>query len=171
MRVAASTEYVKSGEKFASADNLASALAAFLKALDIDPGNELANTDVRKIQTKLQQENRLGDENTNPGHGSKRAASPVSLDILVNEPITLHMAEDSKVVYQAVGKSAGINVLFDPDYASKRIQVDLKDVTATEALDIIGENSGTFWKPSTHNTIFVAQDTRAKRQTLSQQAV
>lgn len=171
VRVAASTEYVKSGEKFASAGNVTSALAAFLKALDVDPGNELANTDVRKIQTTLQQENRLGEGNTSPEHGSKHAASPVSLDILVNDPITFHMTEDSKVVYQAVGKGVGINVLFDPDYTSKRIQVDLKDVTAAEALEIIGEISGTFWKPSTHNTIFVAQDTRAKRQALSQQAV
>src|SRR6202012_5014739 len=32
------------------------------------------------------------------------------------------------------------------------------------------EVSGTFWKPVTHNTIFVAQDTPAKRRMLSQQA-
>ena len=33
-----------------------------------------------------------------------------------NEPLTLHYTEDAKVVYQAIGKAAGINVLFDPDY-------------------------------------------------------
>jgi general secretion pathway protein D len=81
------------------------------------------------------------------------------------------MVEDSRIVYQAIGKIAGLNVLFDPKYASKRIQVDLKDVTPVEALRIVGEVSTTFWKPVTHNTIFVAQDTATKRRTLSQQAV
>jgi general secretion pathway protein D len=171
VRAAASTEYVSMGEKFARKDNLTSALAAFLKALDIDPGNELADAGVRKIQNYLRQSSRQNEGSTNPDHVAKNLASPISLDILANEPITLHMAEDSKVIYQAVGKSVGINVLFDPDYNSKRIQVDLKDVTATEALDIISEISASFWKAVTHNTIFVAQDTRAKRQALSQQAV
>lgn len=171
VRVAASTEYVSLGEKFASKDNLPSALAAFLKALDINPGNELAEADVRKIQNELHRKNRQDEASASAEHGSMNPASPVSLDIPTNEPITLRMAEDSKVMYQAVGKSAGINVLFDPDYTSRRIQVDLKDVTATEALGILSEISDTFWKPVTHNTIFVAQDTKPKRQALSQQAV
>jgi general secretion pathway protein D len=171
VRVAASAEYVSLGEKFARKDNLTSALAAFLKALDIDPGNELADADVRKIQNDLRQSSRQKEASANLDHVVNNPASPVSLDVLANEPVTLHMAEDSKVIYQAVGKSVGINVLFDPDYNSKRIQVDLKDVTATEALGIISEISGSFWKPVTHNTIFVAQDSRAKRQALSQQAV
>jgi general secretion pathway protein D len=171
VRVAASTEYVWMGEKFARKDNLPSALAAFLKALDVDPGNELADADVRKIQNDLRQSSRQNEASNNLDRAVNRPASPVSLDIVANESVTLHMTEDSKVIYQAVAKSVGINVLFDPDYNSKRIQVDLKDVTATEALGIISEISASFWKPVTHNTIFVAQDTRAKRQALSQQAV
>jgi general secretion pathway protein D len=171
VRVAASTEYVSLGEKLASKDNLPSALASFLKALDINPGNELAEADVRKIQNELHQKNQQDEGSAGAPHGATNPASPVSLDIPADVPLTLHMSEDSKVVYQAVGKGAGINVLFDPDYTSKRIEVDLKDVTAIEALGIICEISDTFWKPVTHNSIFVAQDTRVKRQELSQQAV
>jgi general secretion pathway protein D len=171
IRVAASTAYVSMGEKFAVKDNLPSALAAFLKAVDIDPGNELAEADIRKIQDVLHQKNRQDEVSAGAEHGPVNPASPVSLDISTNEPMTLRMTEDSRIIYQAVAKSAGINVLFDPEYTSKRIQVDLKDVTATEALGILSEISDTFWKPVTHNTIFVAQDTKPKRQALSQQAV
>lgn len=81
------------------------------------------------------------------------------------------MVEDSKVIYQAVGKAAGINVLFDPDYTGKRIQVDLNNVSLLDALRIVGTLSGTFWRPVTGNTIFVAQDTRAKRTQVEEQAV
>ena len=88
-----------------------------------------------------------------------------------NEPLTLHMIEDSKTVYQAIGKAAGINVLFDPDYISKRVQVDLNNVSLLDALRIVGTMSGTFWRPITQNTIFVAANTRSKRAELDEQAV
>ena len=81
------------------------------------------------------------------------------------------MTEDAKVVYQAIGKAAGINVLFDPDYNSKRIQVDLNNVSLLDALRIVGTMSNTFWRPVTDNTIFVAQNSRAKRPELDEQAV
>jgi general secretion pathway protein D len=98
-------------------------------------------------------------------------AEPVELRVISNEPITLHMAEDSKVVYESVGKAAGINVLFDPEYTSKRISIDLSNTTLQDALRILATISGTFWKPVTLNTIFVASDNRGKRQQLEQEAV
>ena len=97
--------------------------------------------------------------------------APAELKPVSNEPLTLHMTEDAKVVYQAIGKAAGVNVLFDPDYNSKRIQVDLNNVSLLDALRIVGTMSNTFWRPVTANTIFVAQNTRIKRTELDEQAV
>jgi general secretion pathway protein D len=97
--------------------------------------------------------------------------SPAQLKPMNNEPFLLRMTEDSKTVYQAIGKAAGINVLFDPDYISKRIQVDLNNVSLMDALRIVGTLSGTFWRPITQNTIFVAANTRSKRAELDEQAV
>jgi general secretion pathway protein D len=62
-------------------------------------------------------------------------------------------------------------VLFDPDYTSKRVQVDLNNVSLLDALRIVGTMSNTFWRPVTSNTLFVAQNTRAKRTELDEQAV
>ena len=103
--------------------------------------------------------------------GTESMAAPAELKPVSNEPLTLHMTEDAKVIYQAMGKAAGINVLFDPDYTSKRIQVDLNNVTLLDALRIVGTMSNTFWRPITTNTIFVAQNTRTKRTELDEQAV
>jgi general secretion pathway protein D len=88
---------------------------------------------------------------------------PVALQPVSDDPITLHMVEDTKVVYQAICKAAGLNVIFDPEYVAKRIPVDLNSISLPDALHIVGVLSGTFWKPVTSNTIFVAQNTRAKR--------
>src|ERR1039457_6611214 len=81
------------------------------------------------------------------------------------------MSEDAKVIYQAVGRAAGVNILFDPDYTAKRVQVDLNGVSLTDALRIVGTMSNTFWRPVTANTLFVAQNTRAKSTELDEQAV
>src|SRR5579863_5882929 len=50
VRNLASIEYVKQGDRFLHDGNLPAALAAFLKALDIDPANEVAEADTRKVQ-------------------------------------------------------------------------------------------------------------------------
>src|ERR1017187_410630 len=54
---------------------------------------------------------------------------PLQLKPLANAPITIHMIDESKTIYQAIGKLAGLTVLFDPDYISKRVQVDLTNAS------------------------------------------
>jgi type II secretory pathway component GspD/PulD (secretin) len=88
--------------------------------------------------------------------------APLQLKPASNAPITLHMVDDSKIIYQAIGKAAGLDVLFDPDYVSKRVPVDLTNVSLSDALRIVGDISDTFYKPVTSDTILVAQNTRTK---------
>jgi general secretion pathway protein D len=83
----------------------------------------------------------------------------------------MQMVEQSTVLYQAVGKAAGINVLIDPDYHAVRVALDVRGVTMPEALHILGELSSSFWVPVTRNTIFVAANTPAKRKSLQVEAM
>src|SRR5438045_5854024 len=85
--------------------------------------------------------------------------------------INLKINEDSKVIYETIGKLAGINVLFDPEYTSRRIKVELNSVSLEEALQIAALQSKTFWRPVTANTIFVAADNPAKRKELEQSVI
>ena len=96
---------------------------------------------------------------------------PVTLKPLSDDPITLHIVADTKEIYQAVGKAAGLNVLFDPDYQSKRVPVDLTRVSLGDALRIVGLVSGTFYKPVTPDTIFIAQNLPNKHGDLDDLAV
>ncbi|MBV8115276.1 MAG: type II and III secretion system protein, partial [Silvibacterium sp.] len=171
LRFDAASLHVKQGEKLRDQGDETGALTEFMRALEIDPSNELAAQEIKamreKAGTAANQETSVNPEEAKlSGIGS-----PVELKPLSNEPLTLHSVEDSKVIYQTVGRLAGINVLFDPDYTSKRIQVDLTNVDLYDALRIIGTISGTFWRPVTANTIFVAQNNRAKRTELEEEAV
>jgi general secretion pathway protein D len=170
-RFSAASIHVKQGEKLRDQGDESGALTEFMRALEIDPSNELAQQEIKAMRDKAgaqtNQETSVSPEESQlSGIGS-----PIELKPLSNEPLTLHSVEDSKVIYQTVGRLAGVNVLFDPDYTSKRIQVDLTNVDLYDALRIIGTISGTFWRPITANTIFVAQNTRAKRTELEEEAV
>jgi general secretion pathway protein D len=173
LRFQAAYAHVSRGEKLAAQGDITNALTEYLRALEIDPSNELAHQDIEHAREKLGNA-KPNQETSIPESKAEeltQVGSPVMLKPISNEPLTLHMTEDSKVVYQTVGKAAGINVLFDPDYTSKRIQVDIANVSLLDALRIVGVSSGTFWHPVTGNTIFVAMNTRAKRQELEEEAV
>ena len=101
----------------------------------------------------------------------EQAQEPVELAPISNVPITLKLTEDSKVIYQTIGKLAGLNVLFDPDYTSRRVSVELNGVTLDQALQVVAMESKTFWRPVTPNTIFIASDTIAKRKELEQNVI
>lgn len=172
LRFPAASLHVERGEHLRDEGNYTAALTEFLRALEIDPSNELAAEDIQATKEKLN-EGTPAPQNApkTSDEAMEELAPPVQLKPLVNEPLTLHMVEDSRVVYQAVAKAAGINVLFDPAYSSKRIQVDLNNVTYYDALRIVATVSGTFWRPITSNTIFVAENSRTKHTELDEQAV
>jgi general secretion pathway protein D len=175
VRVSASSLHLTKGHKLFQAGDETGALSEFLHAAEIDPGNEAAQQEIARVRAKHGETAPQGETSLAQATGTQEKidsmGSPAALKPVSNEPLTLHMTEDAKVVYQAVGRAAGVNVLFDPEFTSKRIQVDLNNVSLVDALRIVGTLSNTFWRAVTTNTIFVAQNTRIKRTELDEQAV
>jgi general secretion pathway protein D len=175
IRISASAAHVTQGRKLFQSGDIQGALAEFLHAAEIDPGNEAAQQAIARVREK-QGEVSPTSEAAIPELAGEQAelesiGSPAHLKPVSNDPLTLHMTEDTKVIYQAIGKASGVNILFDPDFNSKRISVELTGVSLLDALRIVGTMSNTFWRPVTANTIFVATNSRAKRTELDEQAV
>ena len=170
-RFPAASLHVEHGERLRDQGDYTGALTEFLRALEIDPSNELASQDIKATRDKINSQSPAPESAPRTTDEALELAAPIQLRPISNEPLTLHMVEDSRIVYQAVGKAAGINVLFDPSYTSKRIQVDLNMITLQDALRIVATVSNTFWRPITSNTIFVAENTRSKHTELDEQAV
>jgi general secretion pathway protein D len=175
VRVTDSSMHVSKGRRLMDAGDEQGALVEFLHAAEVDPGNEAAQQEIARVRQKHGEAAPQGEAGTPEEAGAQEElnsmGAPVELKPLSSEPLTLHMTEDAKVIYQAVGKAAGVNILFDPDFTSKRIQVDLNNVSLLDALRIVGTISNTFWRPVTANTIFVAQNNRTKRTDLDEEAV
>jgi len=175
IRTTASSAHITTGRKLLQSGDVQGALSQFLHAAEIDPGNEAAQQEIARVRQRQGTGPAVPEVALPQPAGEEQeldqVQAPPALHPLTNEPLSLHMAEDTKVVYQAIAKAAGVNVLFDPDFNSKRIQVDLNNVSLLDALRIVGVMSDTFWRPVTGNTIFIAQNSRTKRQELDEQAV
>ena len=171
----ASASHVHRGQLLRDSGKLDEAIVEFQKASTIDPSSFIAQQELKKTQDMLNQANNPPQAVAPTPNLLKKilneAQGPVELESFSNVPITLKMTEDTKVTYETVGKLAGINVLFDPDYTSRKIRIELNGVTLEEALGIIALESKTFWRPVTRNTIFVAQDNPAKRKELDQSVI
>jgi general secretion pathway protein D len=172
-RFDAGAEAVHRGQQLREEGKLQDALAEFQKAAGIDPSSFIAKQEItRTLKLINDQQNPQPQAAGVPGSLERKiheAGGPVELTPISNVPVTLKMLNTkSDVVYRTVGQLAGINVLFDPDYTPRPINVDLNGVSLEDALEITALESKTFWRPVTPNTIFIATDNPAKRKELEQ---
>jgi len=176
LRFLAAASHVHRGQLLREAGRLSEAMAEFQKAAEIDPASAIAKQEIKVTQQMIDASNAPAPQASAPAPNVlqkmvQQAGGPVELAAIPNVPINLKITEDSKVIYETIGKLAGINVLFDPDYTSRRIKVELNSVSLEEALQIVALESKTFWRPVTPNTIFVAADNPAKRKELEQSII
>ena len=171
-RFEAAASIVHHGQQLRDQGQLDQAAAEFRKALDIDPSLFIAQQELNRTLDMINHQEHPQPQAAGPPNKLEQmvreATGPVELEPISNVPITVKLTDKADIVYRTIGQLAGINVLFDPDYVPKQIKVELNGVTLAEALEITALESKTFWRPVTPNTIFVAQDTPAKRKELEQ---
>ncbi|HXM12251.1 MAG TPA: cohesin domain-containing protein [Terriglobales bacterium] len=175
-RFLAASAHVHRGQGLREAGKLDEAVVEFQRAMDIDPSSFVALQELRRTQQMIKELQNPPQQAASPGTNYLRkrlesAQGPVELAPISNVPITLKVTEKSTVIYETVGKLAGINVLFDPEYTPRQVHVELNNVTLEDALEIISIETKTFWRPVTPNTIFVAADNPAKRKELEQNVI
>src|SRR5437870_2792589 len=177
LRFLAGASHVHRGQLLREAGRLEEALAEFQKATDNDPASAIAKQELQVTKQLMDAAAKGPAPQASVREPSilerrlQQASGPVELAAIPNVPINFKATFDSKTVYETICKLAGINVLFDPDYTSRQIKVELNNVSLEEALQIVALESKTFWRPVTPNTIFVAADNPAKRKDLEQSVI
>jgi len=173
-RFEASEFHVKHGVEMRKQGDLQGAAAEFQRAQAIDPASPVADQELRKTVDMIAEKNRAADAAAEPPadpNETPLAAMPPEIKRLSGASISLTMDNDAKIVFETIGKLAGLTVIFDPDFPARRIPAHLNNVTMEQALEIVSLESKAFWKPVTENIILVIPDQPQKRRDYEEQVV
>src|SRR6266699_644483 len=174
VRFEASELHVKQGVALRKKGDLQGAAGEFERAQTIDPSNPVAEQELRKTVEMIAEKNHEADAAAEPPSDPNEkplASSLPELKILSRAPISLSMDNDAKIVFETLGKLAGLTVIFDPDFPARRISTHLNNVTMQQALDIVSMESKAFVKVVTENIIFVIPDQPQKRRDYEEEVV
>jgi general secretion pathway protein D len=182
--------HLRRGRALREQGQLEPALAEFQKAFQLDPGTNVNLQEVA-ITTKM-----IEDAKKAPGQpAAERGLTPMEqqrrkteerlrsiegvpeLKPIKREIETLKINnQPPRVLYETVGKLAGVNVIFDPQFTPSggghnSFNIDLSNTNLEDALDYLALITHTFWKPLSANAIFVTEDNPTKHRDFDTMAV
>jgi Flp pilus assembly secretin CpaC len=70
---------------------------------------------------------------------------------------------DTQGAYDEVARQFGVEAAFDVDIRPRAVTFRIDDVDFDTAMRLLGNMTGTFWRPLTHRMFFVSDDTPQKR--------
>ncbi len=169
-RFAAAFQHFENGRRALEAGELELARMELIRAQQLDPTNGMTETELERVETLMQAG---GAEESFPALGfddrKELARTDPSLDRRLNmtlqEPISLTINQDAQAIFETIAELAELNVIFDSDWQSTQLSIDVNNVSIYEALDILALQTRTFWEPINQNTIVISPDNLQKRQT------
>ncbi len=167
-RQKASQAHLRKGLMLLEMGRLHDARNELRMATELDPVNQFAEQALEKVTEDLEILAGPGGEQAlaeMKKRASEAKVQPPILDPTSDEPITLKFPKPKPVkeIYNALGKAYGFNVLFDPKLKDDKLSVELNDVNAQRALEIVLQASGHFYKVLDEHSIIVAEDTPQNR--------
>jgi len=178
VRFQAGQKHVDVGQKLRAEGKLAEALAEFQKAILIDPSSAIALQELKHTDQTMKRPSQPGakadDRALTPAEAARKAGDdrvtsmlgPPELKPVIRTIPPLKMNNQPvRVLFETVGKLAGVNVVFDAQYApqGRNFNVDLNGSSVEQAFDYLGVLTRTYWKPISSNAIFVTEDNVTKR--------
>jgi general secretion pathway protein D len=141
------------------------AATEFELTVKLDSTNQYAAVELGKAVREIQDtQAAMSGDRVSIEQMKKRAqiskVQPPQLNPASNEPISLNFSHETPVkdIYRALGNAFGINILFDQAVKDDRISIELKDVTAQQALERVMQAANHFYKVLDEHTIIVVPD-------------
>lgn len=159
--------HLKQGRRLLAENRLDEAAGEFEKAVSVDPTNEAAAQELRKLlraqaAAKAEREKALQQALKE----QEEAAKPpvMQLKPFPKEPLAhFRLTADSRKVFETLGKLADLNLAFAHDFQPRPLSLDLTNVKLEDALHIAALSANVFWKVVTPNTILIIPDSPSNR--------
>lgn len=171
-RFDAAEYHIKRGLEMRKRGELDGAGIEFQKALVADPSSSIAEQELKHTAEMIGERNKTSEPEAPTDHNQQPLASlPPEIKPLTRAPINMKMVNDAKIVFDTIGKYAGLTMIYDPDFPARKINFEVNGVTLEQALEIASLESKAVIKPITENTLFVYQDQPQKRRDYEEEVV
>ena len=172
-RFQAGEMHIQLGVKQRENGDLQGAAAQFQRAQIDDPSSAIAAQELKKTLAMIVEQNHAADGTPPPADDEtmRYMSGPPELKPISNVAINYKASGDAKVLFDTIGKLAGVTVIYDPDFPARRISVDLNNLTLEQALQVVCIESKAFWKPVTENIILIAPDQPQKRRDYEEESL
>jgi Flp pilus assembly secretin CpaC len=153
-------EHVANAERLGVAGDIPQATEELHQAMRIDPTNGVVAERIAQMEAMKDDE---------PAQPSPQIQGLPHLKVQDGKH-RLDLQGDTKTVYEQAALAFGVKAVFDPDLTPRRVRLHVDDVDFNTAMSLLGEQTGTFWRPVDATMIFVAPDTAEKRRQYGLQA-
>jgi len=164
--------HIKRGLEMRKRGELDGAAIEFQKAFAADPSSSIAEQELKRTADMIEERAHPNQPESPTDHNQQPLASlPPELKPLTRAPISMKMSNDAKIVFDTIGKYAGVTMIYDPDFPARKINFEVNNVTLEQALEIASLESKAAVKPVTENTLFVYPDQPQKRKENEEEVV
>ena len=166
-RTQSSLFHLTQGRLLLSENRPDEAAGEFQRAISVDSTNQAAAQELAKILARQAEAKRTREQTlkqalkgkTEPSQAAGVTLRPFPTESLVH----FRIAGDSRKAFEALGKVAGLNIVFSKDLQSSQVAVDLTNVEIEEALRVLCFQTHTFWTALTPDTLGIIPDTPNNR--------
>jgi len=149
-KIAASLFHYFEAKKYAAQGKKEDALNEYEIALSYDPGNRRIYDEARRL---------VGEEVKEEKPREIKIEPPFKLDVK-DERIQLKFQQQASLrsIFQALGKYAGVNILFDETFSDKPFAIDLTDMKFEQAIQSLCLASKNFYRIIDAKTLIIVPD-------------
>ena len=141
-------------------------------ALDLNPSDAGVAAELRAAEARLHEARATPSVDEIKVQARERSLPGLALGPEAREPLGLSFRNASlRECYQALGRAAGVNFVFDPQLVDQGVSIDLRDLPFEQALAALGNIGKTFHRVTDSHVITVVPDTPTKRREYEQQVV
>src|ERR1700675_3991445 len=130
--------HVDAAERLALAGNAAQAAEELHGAMRIDPSNTV-------VAERIAQMEAMKDDDQ-PAPRPEQISGLPRLKTQEGKH-SFDLRGDTKSAYGQVTQAFGIKAAFDPDLPTRSVRLRVADIDFNTALSVLGEQTGTFWRP------------------------
>ena len=171
-RLRASQAHQEQGRRWMGRAQYKEALDEFRLAYDLNPRADSLTIDLREAEERRQSGLRAKSIAEIKEAAREKPLAGLQLGPGAKEPLGLSFRGSSlREAYLALGRVAGVNFVFDPQYQDPTINLDIRDVSFEQALASLGQAGKTFHRVVDAHVVTVVPDTPTKRREYEQQVV